>query len=176
MRPRPRRSAPSAGAFGLATLEPRDKLGGAPHRTASLQLWLRLASCATVVEKRLRVRFEQEFGTTLPRFEVLAAIGRHPTGPTMSQLSRSMMVSNGNVTAVVNRLIEDRLVARAVDGRDRRVVTVRLTRHGRVSLAQMEQEQERWLDAMFADLPVEGIDELMTALSDLRRSVERSNP
>jgi DNA-binding MarR family transcriptional regulator len=86
------------------------------------------------------------------------------------------MVSNGNVTAVVNRLIEDRLVARAVDGRDRRVVTVRLTRRGRVSLAQMEQEQERWLDAMFADLPVEGIDELMTALSDLRRSVERSNP
>jgi DNA-binding MarR family transcriptional regulator len=164
------------GAAAFASLELRDKLGGAPHATASLQLWLRLASCATVVEKRLRTRFEQEFGTTLPRFEVLAVISRHPTAPTMSQLSRSMMVSNGNVTAVVNRLIEDGLVVRAVDDRDRRVATVRLTRRGRASLARMEKAQERWVDAMFADLPAEKLDELMTALADLRRSVERSHP
>jgi DNA-binding MarR family transcriptional regulator len=164
-----------AARVGYGLLGLRDKLGGAPHRTLSLQLWLRLASCATVVEKRLRARLAQEFDTTLPRFEVLAAISRHPTGPTMSQLSRSMMVSNGNVTAVVNRLIADGLVVRAVDGRDRRVATVRLTRKGRGSLARMEQAQEHWVDALFADLSAGELERLMAALADLRLSVERSD-
>jgi DNA-binding MarR family transcriptional regulator len=167
---RPARS----GASSPGRLEPRDKLGGAPHRTLSLQLWLRLTSCTTIVEKRLRARFEQEFSTTLPRFEVLAAISRYRTGPTMSQISRSMMVTNGNITTVVNRLIADGLVVRAIDGRDRRVATVRLTRRGRASLARMEQAQERWVDTMFADLPEGSLDELMAALANLRRSIDRS--
>lgn len=174
MRPRSQRPAVTA-ASNFAGLDLSDKLGGAPHSTVSLQLWLRLSSCATVVEKRFRAHLEQEFGMTLPRFEVLAAIGRRPSGPTMSQLSRSMMVSNGNTTAVVNRLIADGLVVRTVDGRDRRVATVRLTRRGRASLARMQQAQERWVDAMFADLPHVRLRELMTMLADLRRSVERSD-
>jgi len=161
-----------AAGFGQ---ELRDKLGGAPHSTAALQLWLRLASCATVVEKRLRAHLEETFNITLPRYEVLAAIGRHPTGPTMSQLSRTMMVSNGNVTAVVNRLMADDLVSRTVDRRDRRVATVRLTRRGRASLSRMEQAQERWVDAMFADLSEARLGELMLILAELRRSVERSD-
>lgn len=92
----------------------------------------------------------------------------------MSQVSRSMMVSNGNITALVNRLISDGLIVRAIDGRDRRVATVRLTRRGRASLARMEQAQESWIDAMFADLPEGRLDDLMTALADLRRSIDRS--
>jgi DNA-binding MarR family transcriptional regulator len=93
----------------------------------------------------------------------------------MSQLSRWMMVSNGNITTVVNRLIKDGLAVRAIDGRDRRVATVRLTRRGRTSLARMEQAQEEWVDAMFADLPEGKLGELMAALADLRRSIDRSD-
>ena len=85
----------------------RDKLGGAPHSKRSLRLWLKLLSCTMIVEKRIRARLDSEFATTLPRFDVLAALERHPEGLTMGQLSRFMMVSNGNVTAVVNRLLED---------------------------------------------------------------------
>ena len=174
MRLQNRRSTGGSPAADFVGLDVRDKHGGAPHSTASLQLWLRLSSCATVVEKRIRARLEEEFGTTLPRFEVLAAIGSHPTGPTMSQLSRSMMVSNGNVTGVVNRLIVDRLVVRTTDGKDRRVATVRLTRRGRAWLTKMEQSQERWVDRMFADLSDERLEHLMGMLSTLRSSVERS--
>jgi DNA-binding MarR family transcriptional regulator len=93
----------------------------------------------------------------------------------MSQLSRSMMVSNGNITAVVNRLIEDGLIMRTVDGRDRRVATVRLTRRGRSSLARMEAAQQRWVDTMFADVPDGRLHELMSSLAELRGSVERSD-
>ena len=174
MAARSQRPAGSPDAASFVGLELRDKLGGAPHSTVALQLWLRLSSCSTVVEKRLRTHLEEQFGTTLPRFEVLAAVGRHPSGPTMSQLSRSMMVSNGNITAVVNRLIGDGLIMRAIDGRDRRVVTVRLTRRGRAALTRMEAAQQRWVDTMFANIPEARLRELMTALADLRRSVERS--
>lgn len=151
-----------------------DKLGGAPHSKLSLRLWLRLLSCATVVEKRVRARLEEEFGTTLPRFDVLAAIARHPDGPTMSQLSRSMMVSNGNVTAVVNRLMEDGWIVRTVGGRDRRVATVRLTRKGRAAFAKMAEAHERWIDTMFAEIPDAELESLMATLANVRRSVEHS--
>ena len=85
----------------------RDKLGGAPHSKLSLRLWLRLLSCSTIIEKRIRARLDEEFGTTLPRFDVLSALDRHAEGLTMGQLSEYIMVSNGNVTAVVNRLLDD---------------------------------------------------------------------
>jgi DNA-binding MarR family transcriptional regulator len=143
--------AEQAGAF-------RDKLGGAPHSKRSLRLWLRLLSCTMIVEKRLRARLDADFGTTLPRFDVLSALERHPEGLTMGQLSRAMMVSNGNVTAVVNRLLEDGWVVRVSDKADRRVATVRLTRQGRQAFVKMAKAHELWIDRMFAGLADERIE------------------
>ena len=73
----------------------------------SVRLWLRLLSCAMIVEKRLKRRFADQFGTTLPRFDVLAALDRAPDGLTMGALSRALLVSNGNVTALVRTLVGD---------------------------------------------------------------------
>ena len=159
-------------AVAEQTVDFRDKLGGAPHSKRSLRLWLRLLSCTMIVEKRIRARLDTGFGTTLPRFDVLSALERHPEGLTMGQLSRSMMVSNGNVTAVVNRLLEDGWVARASDKSDRRVATVRLTRKGRQAFVRMAKSHEQWIDRMFAGLTDERIGELTSLLSDLRRSIE----
>ena len=150
----------------------RDKLGGAPHSKRSLRLWLRLLSCTMIVEKRIRARLDADFGTTLPRFDVLAALERHPGGMTMGQLSRAMMVSNGNVTAVVNRLLEDGWIARTSDKADRRVATVRLTAKGRHAFVKMAKTHEQWIDHMFAGLSDERIDELTGLLSELRVSIE----
>jgi DNA-binding MarR family transcriptional regulator len=150
----------------------RDKLGGAPHSKRSLRLWLRLLSCSMIVEKRIRARLDADFSTTLPRFDVLSALERHPDGLTMGQLSRSIMVSNGNVTAVVNRLLEDGWIARTSEKADRRVATVRLSRKGRQAFLKMAQTHEQWIDHMFAGLSDERIDELMRQLSELRASIE----
>jgi DNA-binding MarR family transcriptional regulator len=149
-----------------------EKLGGAPHSKQSLRLWLRLLSCSMVVEKRLRARLEAEFGTTLPRFDLLAALDRHHDGLTMGELSSAMMVSNGNVTGVVARLIEDRLVARVRRPGDRRFASVRLTAKGRQAFAKMARAHEAWVEDMFADLSEARIDSLMKLLGNLRRSVE----
>ncbi|RMD90827.1 MAG: MarR family transcriptional regulator [Alphaproteobacteria bacterium] len=152
----------------------REKLGGAPHSKQSLRLWLRLLSCATVIEKRLRTRLAREFHTTLPRFDVLAALERHPDGLTMGELSHALMVSNGNVTGVANRLLADGLIEREVDARDRRTFRVRLSRKGREEFATMAKVHEGWVDDMFADLTNEEIETLMEQLIRVRRSVAQS--
>lgn len=153
-----------------------DRLGGAPHSKQSLRLWLKLLSCSMIVEKRLRARLDGEYQTTLPRFDVLAALERRAQGLNqglkMSELSESLMVSNGNVTGVVARLIEDGLVTRTVDQEDRRSATVRLTRKGREAFSAMAAAHERWVDEMFADLSGGQCDELMRLLTHLRQSIE----
>jgi DNA-binding MarR family transcriptional regulator len=149
-----------------------DRLGGAPHSKQSLRLWLKLLSCSMIVEKRLRARLERDFKTTLPRFDVLAALDRHAHGLKMSALSESLMVSNGNVTGVVTRLIEDGLVTRTVDQEDRRSATVRLTRKGRDIFLKMAAAHEQWMDEMFADLSDNQADDLLRSLMQLRRSIE----
>jgi DNA-binding MarR family transcriptional regulator len=149
-----------------------DRLVGAPHSKQSLRLWLKLLGCTMIVEKRLRAKLDAEFGTTLPRFDLLAALERHPEGLKMSALSEFLMVSNGNVTGVVSRLIDDGLVTRTVDADDRRSATVRLTRKGRESFAKMAAANERWMDTMFADLSDHQIEELMRLLSHARRSID----
>ncbi len=149
-----------------------DKLGGAPHSKLSLRLWLRLLSCSMIVEKRIRARLDEEFGTTLPRFDVLAALERHPEGLTMGQLSGYIMVSNGNVTAVVNRLLQDGWILRTTDKNDRRVATVRLSRKGRQIFLKMAAVHEQWIDHMFQDLSEQKIEDLMGALAQMRLSIE----
>jgi DNA-binding MarR family transcriptional regulator len=149
-----------------------DRLGGAPHSKQSLRLWLKLLSCSMIVEKRLRARLDADFETTLPRFDVLAALERHALGLKMSALSESLMVSNGNVTGVVTRLIEDGLVTRTVDREDRRSATVRLTRKGRDAFLKMAAAHEQWMDKMFADLSDNQTEDLMRLLTHLRRSIE----
>ena len=149
-----------------------EPLAGAPHSKQSLRLWLKLLGCTLIVEKRLRARLDEEFTTTLPRFDVLAALERHPAGLRMSALSEFLMVSNGNVTGVVARLIEDGLVTRTVDQEDRRSATVRLTRKGQESFLKMAAAHEQWMDEMFADLSSGQINELTRLLTTLRHSIE----
>jgi DNA-binding MarR family transcriptional regulator len=152
-----------------------EKLGGSPHSKGSLRLWLRLLSCSMIIERRIRTRLEEDFATTLPRFDVLAALEREPDGLTMSQLSTALLVSNGNVTGIVNRLIEELLVIRTVESVDRRIATVRLTRKGRDAFQRMARAHEKWIDQTFADLSEGQIDQLMKLLATVRHSAE-ANP
>jgi DNA-binding MarR family transcriptional regulator len=153
-----------------------EKLGGAPHSKASLRLWLRLLSCSMIIERRIRARLEEDFQTTLPRFDVLAALEREPDGLTMSQLSTALLVSNGNVTGIVKGLIEELLVVRTVESDDRRVATVRLTRKGRESFQRMARAHEKWVDNMFSGLDDAQMEELMKLLAAVRHSVDENQP
>ncbi len=145
---------------------------------ASLRVWLRLLACTTVVEGTVRSRLRDEFGITLPRFDVLAqleAAARDDVrGLTMSELSRRLMVTNGNLTGLIERLVEEGLVHRAASTTDRRSQIVRLSAAGRRALDAMAPQHEQWIDEMFAGLSADDREQLYALLGKLRGSVKLS--
>jgi len=149
-----------------------ERLGGAPHSKQSLRLWLRMLTCTSIIEKRIRNRLRAEFATTLPRFDVLAALDHAGKPLTMSELSKHLMVSNGNITGIVSRLEGDGLVRREGSARDRRTVYVALTETGQREFNRQARHHERWLDQMTAQLTDAEITALLDRLGELRHSVE----
>jgi len=113
-----------------------------------LRLWVRLLRAARVIENELRNRLNNQFSTTLPRFDVMAALYRQPDGMLMSDLSRFLLVSNGNVTGIVDRLVDDGCVQRARRDGDRRTSMVRLTPAGIELFETMAAEHELWIDEL----------------------------
>ena len=140
----------------------------------SLRLWLRLLSCTNAIEKKARAMLNARFGTTLPRFDVMAALDREPNGLTMSGLSELLLVSNGNVTAIVARLVEDGLVTRTRDKADRRVLRVKLTAKGRRDFRGFALAHEAWIDRLLGDLADGEINQLLGGLGRVKASIERS--
>jgi DNA-binding MarR family transcriptional regulator len=116
-----------------------------------LRLWIRLLRTARAIEAELRARLRVEFATTLPQFDVMAALARKNTGMTMTELSRFLMVSNGNVTGIIDRLVADKLVRRQAPVEDRRAIVVRLTPKGASQFAQIARVHEGWVDKLLSD-------------------------
>ncbi len=125
-----------------------------------------------VVEKRLRRRFEARHNTTLPRFDVMAALDRAPDGLTMGELSRKLLVSNGNVTGLVRQLEAQGLVASCAAANDRRASIVALTQEGRGVFAELASSHHAWLKAMLAGMTPERQTLLFDLLGELRASIE----
>ena len=148
-----------------------DRLGGAPDGKRSLRLWLRLLTCSHTIEQTISQRLRDEFGSTLPRFDMLSALDRAgETGLTMGEVSRMLMVSNGNVTGLAQRLKADGLIEH-LPGADRRVQRVRLTADGRTRFAAMAAAHERWIEGLLADLTGSEADDLIRLLEQTRRSL-----
>ena len=153
--------------------ESRARGGHADHK-AELRLWLRLLTCTTMIETEIRRRMRDRFDITLPRFDLMAQLEREPDGMTLGELSRRMMVSNGNVTGLVDRLVAEGLLQRRQSDTDRRAHYVSLTEAGRRGFAAMAAEHEDWVADLFADLDPGEIDALMALLGATKRSVQRS--
>ncbi len=115
-------------------------------------------------ESHLREFLRVKHGTTLPRFDVLAALYRRRDGVTMSELSRMLLVSNGNATAVVDRLESDGLVRRTPSDADRRTVFVALTPEGLAQFEGLASDHEREVDQLFASLSEPDLDMLTEIL------------
>lgn len=117
-----------------------------------LRLWLRLLSCHLRIENQIRARLRESFATTLARFDLMAQLERHSDGLRMSDLSKSLMVTGGNVTGIVDQLEREKLVVRVLDRSDRRAVRVKLTSPGFVRFREMAAQHEQWIFELFAGL------------------------
>ncbi|MCV0394573.1 MAG: MarR family transcriptional regulator [Rhizobiaceae bacterium] len=154
--------------MALAPDRPRLPPGATRER---LRLWLRLLRVTREVEAELRRRLAAEFDITLPRFDVMATLYSDPAGMKMSELSRRLKVSNGNVTGIIDRLVTERLVIRAVPDGDRRASVVTLTEAGRARFAAMASVHNRWIDELLAGLSA---DDAGTAAALIDRIAEKA--
>ncbi|MBR0973258.1 MULTISPECIES: MarR family winged helix-turn-helix transcriptional regulator [Bradyrhizobium] len=139
-----------------------------------LRLWLRLLTCTTLIEGEVRGRLRQRFDVTLPRFDLMAQLDKAPEGMTLSDVSKRMMVSNGNVTGLVERLVESGHLDRRTSDTDRRVQVIRLTKLGRAEFRRMAAEHETWIADLFADLSPKDVRELMRLLAKTKASAQKS--
>jgi DNA-binding MarR family transcriptional regulator len=139
---------------------------------ARLRLWIRLLRATRQVEAETRERFKTQFNVTLPRFDVMAALYRKPDGMLMSEISRFLLVSNGNVTGIVDRLALDGFVARSQRDGDRRTSFVRLTAKGRAAFADMSAAHEGWIDKLLGGVTVREAEQLSAKLRSFRSDWE----
>jgi DNA-binding MarR family transcriptional regulator len=144
------------------------------HAT-ELRLWLRLLACTNLIEVEVRQRLRERFETTLPRFDLLAQLERVEDGLLLGELSRRMMVSNGNVTGLVERLAQAGLIERNVSEADRRAVRVRLTKKGRDEFAEMAALHAEWICEFFSGVTEEELKALWSRLGDLKSSVLKAS-
>jgi DNA-binding MarR family transcriptional regulator len=100
-----------------------------PFFTAySTSLWIRFLRFSLQSHKKLEDDLHK-VGLTPPQFYVLATIG-YAGGLPFGEIGAKMMVTVSNLTGIVDRLEEKKLVLRKRDENDRRVVHVVLTDKG----------------------------------------------
>ena len=157
------------------TLDAETKAAEHPdsHRD-ELRLWLRLLTCTNLIEGEIRRRLRERFDVTLPRFDLLAQLDRAPGGMTLSDLSRRMMVSNGNLTALVERLAASGHLDRQTAPHDRRAQVIRLTRDGRAAFRAMAAEHEGWISNLLGDLTPADVTGLLALLAKAKTSVRHA--
>ncbi len=139
-----------------------------PEDHHDLRLWLRLLTCCNLVESEIRGRLRTEFETTLPRFDLMAQLLRAPGGMKMSELSRHMMVTNGNITGITDQLEKEGLVERVKVATDRRSSLIRLTGKGKRAFRKMAKSHEEWIRSMFGGLSEKSRGALFEALGELK--------
>lgn len=135
-----------------------------------LSLWLRLMKAHNLILKEARRSVEP--AVTLPQFDVMAQLSRHPGGMTFVELSRRLLVSAGNLTGIVARLERDGLVARAAHESDRRARRIRLTAAGRRKLAALLPRHAHDIESALRALPRGEIRRLRDLLGRLNQALE----
>jgi DNA-binding MarR family transcriptional regulator len=126
--------------------------GKTPDSTNRLRLWLRLLRASRAIEVEVRERLRVNHGVTLPQFDVMAALYRFDRDVSMSEISRFLMVSNGNITGIVDRLVADGMATRTQDKDDRRRTYVGFTDKGRTAFAEMAADHQRWIDELLGNI------------------------
>ena len=149
----------------------REKAIVRPVSKQRLRLWIRLLRAARAIEAELRERLRKEFTVTLPQFDVMAALARRESGMSMTELSRMLMVSNGNVTGIIDRLAFEKLVLRQAPANDRRSYIVRLTPKGASQFSVIAKAHEGWVDELLTGIGAADAEALIQQLDGLTTRV-----
>lgn len=152
----------------------RTRIETEPDSKARLRLWLRLLRVTRGIENELREKLRLDHASTLPRFDVMSALSRHSKGLKMSELSGVLRVSNGNVTGIIDRLVEEGHVVRFPVQGDRRASAVRLTPKGEAEFARQAAAHEAWIDAALGHIEADDAQDIADRLSVLTKEARHN--
>ncbi len=142
---------------------------------SELRLWLRMLSATNLIAAEIRRNLRLSFDVTLPQFDLMAQLEREPDGLRLGELSQRMMVTNGNITGLVDKLVEHGFVIREASPEDRRAFNVRMTKAGASLFALMSTAHERWMAKLFSDVPADVRTSLLRELDVVKASVRRNS-
>jgi DNA-binding MarR family transcriptional regulator len=165
---------PEALAAGPSSVDSETRATAQDHM--ALRLWLRLLACTNLIEAPLRTRLRTQFEGSLPRFDLMAQLDRHPDGLKMRELSRRLMVTGGNVTGLTDKLVAEGLVQRREDPADRRAYTVRLTPEGQQQFRAMARAHEGWIVELLGGLSPAQQATLFELLGELKKGLPPAGP
>ena len=141
-----------------------------PDGTLPLSVFLRLLKAHALLLREVRRRVPEDL--TLPQFDVLAQLHRREEGMTPGELTRELLVTGGNVTVIVDRLVEMGLAERRPFPSDRRAVLVRLTRQGQRLMQRAIPRHRRDVESLLRGVPPSDLVRLRDLLGSLSRSLE----
>jgi len=167
--------SPAMKKIQFTKISPRDletRLTDADHN--ALRLWLKLLSTSQLIENNIRELLRVNFDITLPRFDLMAQLHRHPEGLSMSSLAELMMVSGGNVTNIVKQLERDEFVTRTPREHDNRSFIVNLSEKGRRQFEKMAPTHEHWVSMLTEGLNPDEMQSLIANLEKLKAHIKAS--
>ena len=135
----------------------KDSLLNTDTEQSDIKLWLRLLSCVDSIETELRIRMREQFGSTLPRFDLLSQLERFPDGIKMGELSRRMLVTGGNITGLADGMEKEGLVERATDIQQRRTWHIKITPAGLDLFKKMAEAHQSWINEIMMHSDIEGL-------------------
>lgn len=120
-------------------------------------------------------RMRRTHGQSLTRFDVLSQLDRlEDKRAPVGELARRMLVSSGNITALLDRMEEEGLVERRASPNDRRSQQVLVTRRGAKLFDSMVRDHARWVNRALGDISSREKERLIDLLIAVRRAVETS--
>ena len=137
------------------------------HKQALLT-WLTMLRASGSIRKSIDFRLRDQFGVSIARFDVLAALERAGrNGLRAGELSRKLVVSDGNTTQIMGKLVTKGYVLRRRDESDARAVIYSLSDEGAALFQEMAVAHHGWIDDIFSDLPSSEIAALRDMLNRL---------
>jgi len=142
--------------------------------TTPLRLWLQMIRCTKLIERELNVRLRRHYAQSLPRFDVLSQLRRAPGRRlAVGKLSAQLILSNRNITRLLDRMESEGLIGRRYSKTDRRGVEVELTGKGIALFDEMAADHAQWVEGIFSRLPKQAQASLHMLLADAHSAAKR---
>jgi len=139
----------------------------------SLGLWLRLMKCARTIEQGMEGRLRRNYKQSMSRFDVLSQLDRSDKKwLSVGDLASRLLSSKGNISGLLDRMLQEELIARRQSPADRRSQQICISPKGQKLFAKMASDHAEWTHSVLGELAYADRKKLEGLLDKLRVAVE----